>query len=593
MTPDGFLFALLILLALWILISGVDDVFITVCWLVLRRRTALPAPAERDAAPERRIAILIPLWHEHSVSGQMLERTVSTLHYGAYDIFVGVYPNDALTVRAVSDAAARHPRIHPAMAPHDGPTSKGDNLNCIFECMRRYETETGARYEIIVTHDAEDVVHPESLRLINWFSRDHAMVQIPVLALPTSAREFTHGIYCDEFAEFQLKDIPVRQALGGFVPSNGVGCGFAREALDRLSETRGGRIFDPSSLTEDYENGYQLHRLGYRQIFVPLTFEDGAPIATREYFPRHHAALAVAQRSRWISGIALQGWERHGWRAPWRQRYWFFRDRKGVLGNLLSPIANATFAAGLTHLLRFGSAPAHLGGLYCATLVIASIQIGVRVRAAACIYGWRFAALSPLRTLWGNVINFHATTKALKEFASAHLRGATLRWQKTEHLYPTHAAAAATRLRLGELLVRMRVVDPAVIEAALAALPAGVRLGEQLVKLRKASRQDIYHALSAQSGIPFGAPAEDELSPAAARTLPIATAHRWRVLPYRIVMGQLHVATSEPPSEEMIRDLAQSTTLELRFRLTAPEELEAMEKKLLSAVSAQRSASGV
>ncbi len=582
MTPEGYLFALLIPLAVYILISGLDDIFISVCWLVLRRRTALPTPAERDAAPERRVAIFIPLWHEHSVAGQMLERTVSTLNYGAYDVFVGVYPNDTLTARVVFEASARDRRIRPAMVPHNGPTSKGDCLNWIFECMRRYETVSGARYEIIVTHDAEDVVHPESLRLINWFSRDHAMVQIPVLALPTSAREFTHGIYCDEFAEFQLKDIPVRQALGGFLPSNGVGCGFAREALERLAESRGGRIFDPSSLTEDYENGYQLHRLGYRQMFVPVTFEDGAPIATREYFPRHRAALAIRQRSRWIAGIALQGWERHGWNAPWRQRYWFFRDRKGVIGNLLSPFANAAFLAGLAGLLPIGSAPAHIGWLYRATLAIASIQMAARVRAAARIYGWRFAAFSPLRTLWGNLINFHATMKALQQFASAHLRGVTLSWQKTEHLYPTHVPAAVTRLRLGELLVRMRVVDSAEIEAALSGLPAGVRLGEHLVKLHKASRQDVYHALSAQSGIPFGAPAEEELSPAAARTLPIATAHRWRVLPYRIVMGQLHVATSEPPSEAMIRDLERSTTLELRFRLTAPEELEALERRLLS-----------
>ena len=580
MTPDGYLFALLIPLALWVLISGLDDIFITICWLFLRRRAALPTAAERDAAPERRIAIFIPLWHEHAVTGQMLERTVSTLNYAAYDLFVGVYPNDPLTVRAVFEASARHPRIRPAMVPHNGPTSKGDCLNSIFECMRRYETVTGEPYEIIVTHDAEDVVHPESLRLINWFSRDHAMVQIPVLALPTPAREFTHGIYCDEFAEFQLKDIPVRQAFGGFLPSNGVGCGFERAAIERLAQTRGGRIFDPASLTEDYENGYQLHRLGYRQMFVPVTFENGAPIATREYFPRHRAALAVRQRSRWIAGIALQGWERHGWAAPWRQRYWFFRDRKGILGNLLSPLVNVAFAAGLAGLLRSGGAPAHMGGLYCATLAIAAIQIAARVRTAACIYGWRFAALSPLRTLWGNLINFQATAKALKQFASAHLRGAALRWQKTEHLYPTQTAAAVTRLRLGELLVRMRVVETADIEAALSALPAGVRLGEHLVATRKASMEDVYHALSAQSGIPFGAPSEDELSPSAARTLPIATARRWKALPYRIIMGQLHVATSEPPTDEMIRDLAESTTLELRFRLTAPEELEELERRL-------------
>jgi bacteriophage N4 adsorption protein B len=67
--------------------------------------------------------------------------------------------------------------------------------------MQAHEERTGEKYEI----DAEDVVHRESLGLISWFSVDFAMAPIPVLALPTPGHELTHGLYCDEFAEFQLK----------------------------------------------------------------------------------------------------------------------------------------------------------------------------------------------------------------------------------------------------------------------------------------------------------------------------------------------------------------------------------------------------
>ena len=77
-------------------------------------------------------------------------------------------------------------------------------------------------------------MHPASLRLINWFSESSDMVQIPVLPLATGA-QWTHGLYCDEFAEYQSKDIPVRQQLGGFLPSNGVGTGFSRNALESLA----------------------------------------------------------------------------------------------------------------------------------------------------------------------------------------------------------------------------------------------------------------------------------------------------------------------------------------------------------------------
>ena len=225
-------------------------------------------------------------------------------------------PNDTATLDAVLEQARLHPRIHVATCPHDGPTSKGDCLNAIYRRMREYEARRGKRFRIVVTHDAEDLVHPDSLRLINYFSRRHAMIQIPVLPLPTPAGEFTHGLYCDEFAEYQNKDIPVRQALGGFLPSNGVGTGFDRAALDRLADTRSGRPFDPACLTEDYETGYRLYALGYRQVFVPVRFTPEGPVATREFFPRR-LRPSISQRTRWVTGIALQGWLHHGWpRAP-------------------------------------------------------------------------------------------------------------------------------------------------------------------------------------------------------------------------------------------------------------------------------------
>ena len=46
-------------------------------------------------------------------------------------------------------------------------------------------------------------------------------------------------------------------------------------------------------------------------------------------------------------GIALQSWERHGWRGSLPQVYWFWRDRKGLLGNPLSLLANFLFAYGV------------------------------------------------------------------------------------------------------------------------------------------------------------------------------------------------------------------------------------------------------
>lgn len=564
---QGFLVAL----AVWILISGVDDIFIAVVRLLTcRRRFPWPTDAQVLHAPRRRIAIFVACWREHRVIGQMLDRTVAAIAYPNYEIFVGVYPNDHPTVQAVSEAEARHPRVHMAILLHDGPTSKGDCLNGTYDRMCAYEAVHGVRFDIIVTHDAEDIVHPEALGLINWFSRDYQMVQIPVLALPTPVWEFTHGIYCDEFAEFQSKDIPARVLLGGFLPSNGVGCGFTREALEALAATRNGRIFDPACLTEDYENGFRLHQMRYRQIFVPIRFRNGTAVATREFFPRKTRA-AIRQRSRWVAGIVLQGWEHHGWRAPWRQRYWFFRDRKGMVGNLLSPFANAVFLYGAARILFHQPLGSQLlPQLYAGTIVIAIVQAGQRIIFSTRLYGLAFGILAPLRTLWGNVLNFGATYLAIRQFLAARSSGRRLAWRKTEHDYPAHQGAHG-RPRLGDVLIRMQFATPDDIAEALAH-PPGRRLGERLIEFGKLTEEQLYQALSSQAGIPCGAPELSEISPEAARTLPAGVARHWRVLPFRIGLGQLHVATTDVPTDEMARELARVSTLDVRFRLLRPQE---------------------
>ena len=59
--------ACLVVLAVWIMLSGLDDVFIGIVSSLTRRRQApLPSQAELDCASERRIAIFIALWQEHT-----------------------------------------------------------------------------------------------------------------------------------------------------------------------------------------------------------------------------------------------------------------------------------------------------------------------------------------------------------------------------------------------------------------------------------------------------------------------------------------------------------------------------------------------
>jgi adsorption protein B len=592
---DAWIAAMLIPIAIAILLSGLDDLILDlVClrgWFRNRsaeRRAARPPAKELRQAPQRRIAIFVPCWNEHAVIGRMVEHNTAAIDYHAYDLFIGAYPNDDLTIAAARELETRFPHVHLAICPHDGPTSKADCLNWIYQSMLVYEEEHGPAFEMVVTHDAEDLVHPESLLLLNWYGADYDMVQIPVLPLPTAFRAFTHGVYIDEFAEFQMKDMRARGMMGSFIPSNGVGTGYTRAALEGLAGSAENRVFEPACLTEDYENGMRLHRLRYAQIFVPLGPGETGVIATREYFPQTLAA-AIRQRTRWVMGIALQTWERHGWNGSLPQRYWLWRDRKGLLGNPLSLLTNAMFAYGAVTWVvsRWVGQPWGLAqhqlhpALLASTLTLQVFHTSVRMACVARFYGWLFALGVPVRTVWANYINAAAACRALMKYTVARVRHQPLVWLKTEHSYPTRSALAGHRRRLGEILVGSGYLEPDDLEAALASQPAGLRLGAHLVRLGKLTEDELYEALSLQQSLPAGHLEPVEIPPKVARALPREIVRNWKVLPYRVAAGSLFLASPEIPTDDLTRALRGFTRLALRFQLITPANFEALTAALL------------
>lgn len=595
---DAWIAAWLAPLAAFVLVSGLDDLLLDAAFvyrylafrLFDRPSFRWPEQAEVDAAPHRRIAIFVPLWHEHTVIGRMLERNVPATLYYAAEFFIGAYPNDWETVGAVREACGRFPRVHLVLCPHDGPTSKADCLNWIYQGLLAHEEKHGVRFDVVVTHDAEDVIHLDSLRWINYFTGQCDMVQVPVLPLATPVRQWVHGLYCDEFAEYQTKDIPVRQRWGGFLPGNGVGTGFSRALLERLATSRSNRVFDPECLTEDYQSGWHIHALGCPQVFVPLRRERDGLMVTREYFP-HTFRSAVRQRARWVMGIVLQSWERNGWGRSWRERYWFWRDRKGLLGNLMTPVLNLLFVYGAItweesewtgRRWMLGAQHPALAWLCSWTLALSGFQMAVRFLCARRIYGWRFAMGVPVRALVGNWLNCAATIRALALYFSAKIQGRPLVWIKTEHAYPNPAALAAEVRPLGEILVGSQYVFQADVDEALAGKNPGERIGEYLVRTGKLSEAELYEALSLQQNLPLGKPRPAEVSEAATRAIPTEVSRRWRVLPFQVAAGQLFVAGPELPSVEMTEELQHCSRLEVRFHLITPTEYEELASRHLT-----------
>ncbi len=598
MSVDHWVARLLAPLAFWVLVNGIDDLVIDIAavFSYFRRRFSKspqlrsPTEADLDSVSPRLMAVFVPNWNEHRVIQKMIENNVTKLRYPGVEFFVGAYPNDPRTLAAVREAMKRHPNVHLSICPHDGPTSKADCLNWIYQRMLLYEEEQGIRFDMVLTHDAEDIMDPDALRWINYYAQWNEMVQIPVLALPTPFRELSHGVYCDEFAEFQFRDMPARELLGGFIPSNGVGTGFSRRALEMLAEAHENRIFEPGCLTEDYENGCRIHRLGLKQKFIPITFRDGCPVATREYFPRkfHDAAK---QRTRWITGIALQSWEFHTARDTFSSLYWFWRDRKGIIGNLVSPLTNVLFVFGSTtwtsaHVLhtewRLAGELSSLYSVYMTGLALQAFHTLIRISCCARIYGFAFACGVPIRIVLGNWMNGFATCKAIWNYSNAKIHGRALQWAKTEHAYPNRAALMPQRKRLREILIGSQWITPEQLKMAAACKPPNRRLGEHLLKLGMITETDLYLALSLQNNLPYGKPDPDSVSLAVTRSLPAALAAKWRVLPFRIAAGELYVAGAELPNDEMQQQIRQFSSLEIRFHLVTQTEFEELATQYLN-----------
>jgi adsorption protein B len=620
-------------LAVAILISGLDDMLIDVAWAAawIRRKLLPQAPLfppgarQLDSAPQHRIAILVPLWQEDRVIARMLEHNIAAIRYSDYHIFAGAYPNDQATQAAIRSAAGRFSNVHLALCPHDGPTSKADCLNWIYQHVCLHEEETGEQFEVLVTHDAEDLIHPDELRWINFYSTRYDFIQTPVLALPTPLWALTHGIYCDEFAEYHMRDMPVRPMLGGFLPSAGVGTGYRREALQKLAESSSNRVFEPEALTEDYENGLKLFRLGCSQAFVPVVrgeregrkesenraetngrteanncgekSDGGGPdiasrethdfvsprshdfVVTREFFPKDWSS-ALKQRTRWVMGIALQGWQRYGWAGRPGEVYWLWRDRKGLVANPLSLASNVMFVYGAATGMWMRATPiaAHIAIL---TLGLQTLRLAVRMACSARVYGVVFALGVPVRAVYANLLNSAATFQAVVRYSYARARGRPLKWVKTEHAYPSRAALLEHKRRLGEILVGSGYLTAAALKSALAGKPAGVRLGEYLIGIGRLDEGSLYEALALQQGLPVSDVDAGQIQRDVARALPERVIREWRVLPFRVEDGALYVAGPDAPPAGMNEALRPYTTLEVRFHLVTPTKFAELTKALV------------
>ncbi|MCW4462658.1 glycosyl transferase family protein [Sphingomonas sp. BT-65] len=429
--------------AIGFLIGGIDDLAVDLVYLWSRATTWLkPAPRRAPVRDGGRLAVFIPAWDESAVIGQMLRTALARYAYADYRLYVGIYPNDPATLAAAGAVAAEDARVRIVINERPGGTTKADCLNAIWRALLRDEAEEGPA-RAIVLHDAEDVVHPDELGVMAAWLTDHAAVQIPVLPLPDPRSPLIAGHYLDEFAEAHAKTLAVREALGAALPFAGVGCAIDRALLGRIAEARDGVPFDESSLTEDYELGLTVAMMGGRTRLARARDVDGRLVAVRAYFPASLGA-AVRQKARWMTGIALAGWDRTGWaRGGSAGEHWMrMRDRRATLAIPVLAIAYLALVAwGVSlgaHLAAGTPLPAPEGmlrTLLAANLALLGWRIAMRMLFTARAFGPVEAMLSIPRLFVANLVALLAARRAIVIYLPT-LRGQRPVWDKTAHHFP-------------------------------------------------------------------------------------------------------------------------------------------------------------
>ncbi|WP_221794736.1 glycosyl transferase family protein [Aquisediminimonas sediminicola] len=435
---------LLLACASGIILLGLDDLIVFFVWLV--RVTPKAAVLMRMPVERPPIAIFVPAWDESSVIGRMLATLLDRMDYTKYIVFVGCYQNDSGTLSAVQEIAENDARVQLVSGNLDGPTTKAECLNRCWHALCEWEVQHEVQFAAVVLHDAEDVVHRDELNLFSAHLPYADMIQLPVVPFIDISMPWVSGHYADEFALTHGIDMPTRQILGSALPSAGVGCAISRPALARIASGRGGLPFDADSLTEDYELGLRLGELGCRTSFVrEISAVTHDLIAVRAYFPSDLAS-AVRQKSRWILGIALFGWDRLGWHGSMVDRWMRLRDRRALLSAFLLLLSYISLFMSAGVIMFAGAASGTVPPL-SPTLQMALGASGAmlawrlleRAVVVFCGYGLKQALFSIPRALVANMIAMVAARRAFMAYLRYEVRHPVI-WDKTSHVFPDDPA---------------------------------------------------------------------------------------------------------------------------------------------------------
>ena len=282
-----------------------------------------------------------------------------------------------------------------------------------------------------------------------------------------------------------------------------------------------------------------------------------------------------------MTGIALQTWDRHGWRGGFVQKYWLWRDRKGILGNPASLLTNVLF------LLRSNSI-----AVWCAIARCPGDAMGAgsgciphRVPDGLCRTCVRHSmsrSPTPFRIVGGKLYQLGGDFRGI----AAILQSPNGRADRLYGSRPITRILVSPRLQARqtrrELLVTNGYLEQHDINWALETKPNDLRLGEHLLRPVSWTR---FRLRGAQP--PAGRAANrvepDSVKRSIARSLPARLASRHKLVPFKLDLGTLFVAGPELPTPEVRNEVGRFTSARVEFHLVTPRNYQQLVNEFLPA----------
>ena len=433
-----FFFCSMIAISIAINISSLDDAFIDIMAFGITRG-GLPAQDKNVDVPK--IAVFVANWHEEEVLGKMVEGNLARIPCETVSLYLGVYPNDTGTLRVARELVEKYPdRVTVIVNRLLGPTSKGQMLN---EMFKQVFAGTDDCPDIAVLHDSEDVIDPRTFAVYASYARSgFDFIQVPVFSLNRGKRALVASTYMDEFAERHTREMIVRNAVGATIPSAGVGTGVTKKLVQHFLATRG-QVLMSGTVTEDYILGVEAKRAGFKAAFAAVSADDPRGldfVATREFFPKTLSA-SIKQKTRWVYGINFEAMHKLGWEGDLWDKYFFMRDRKGMITNFLPPLSLALLAMLFMGMFDLSDMPYEWQYWFNLSILFNLFALISRyfIRVAAChqVYGtYDFVGIA-LRWPVALYINMAAVYRAwITYVGELHFATRPIVWSKTAHELP-------------------------------------------------------------------------------------------------------------------------------------------------------------